>query len=176
MKQVNVLDTPRRKIVAYSFALYYPLLSLLVGAPLPFPSLIDISAEHVAFINFLSLLITLVGSIVGIGFYVERRNNVKFEQQNAKMDRIDQKIDKKSDSLHTSLREMENRIHNHFNDKLEELSRNTQYKIDKAKEVEDERLKRIDEKHREHERRIDTLDRDSYEYYEKRKNRRSPVN
>ena len=58
----------------------------MVGAPLPFPSLIDVSSAHVAFINFLSLLVTLVGSIIGIGFYIERRNNLKFDQQNHKMD------------------------------------------------------------------------------------------
>lgn len=169
--RISVIDTPRRKITVYSFGLYYFVMSSLVGAPLPFPSLIDVSSEHVAFINFLSLLVTLVGSIIGIGFYIERRNNLKFDQQNNKMDRIDRKIDDKSNWLHDQLREMENRICRTFDEKIRQLEQNTEYKVQKAKDIEDERFKRIDESHREHERRLDTLDRDSYEYYNSRNKR-----
>ena len=166
--RISIIDTPRRKITVYSFGLYYFVMSSLVGAPLPFPSLMDISSENIAFINFLSLLVTLVGSIIGIGFYIERRNNLKFDQQNTKMDRIDRKIDEKSNWLHTQLREMENRICKTFDDKLSQLEKNTEYKVQKAKDIEDERFRRIDEAHREHERRIDTIDRDSYDYKMKR--------
>lgn len=175
-KHIRILDTPRRKITVYSFALYYVILSSIVGAPLPFPSLIDVSAEHVAFINFLSLLVTLVGSIIGIGFYIERRNNLKFDQQNFKMDRIDQKIDKKTDGLHTQLREMEARICKNFDEKLTQMERNTEYKVTKAKDVEDERFKRIDEQHREHERRLDRIDNTSYRDYTHNRDRRQREN
>lgn len=175
-KHIRILDTPRRKITVYSFALYYVILSSIVGAPLPFPSLIDVSAEHVAFINFLSLLVTLVGSIIGIGFYIERRNNLKFDQQNFKMDRIDQKIDKKTDGLHTQLREMEQRICQNFDEKLTQMERNTEYKVTKAKDVEDERFKRIDEQHREHERRLDRIDNTSYRDYTHNRDRRQREN
>lgn len=175
-KHIRILDTPRRKITVYSFALYYVILSSIVGAPLPFPSLIDVSAEHVAFINFLSLLVTLVGSIIGIGFYIERRNNLKFDQQNFKMDRIDQKIDKKTDGLHTQLREMEARICRNFDEKLTQMERNTEYKVSKAKDVEDERFKRIDEQHREHERRLDRIDNTSYRDYTHNRDRRQREN
>jgi hypothetical protein len=167
-KKISVIDTPRRKITVYSFGLYYFVMSSLVGAPLPFPSLIDVSSEHVAFINFLSLLVTLVGSIIGIGFYIERRNNLKFDQQNNKMDRIDRKIDDKSNWLHDQLRDMENRICRTFDEKIRQLEDNTEYKVQKAKDIEDERFKRIDESHREHERRLDTIDRDSYDYKTRR--------
>jgi hypothetical protein len=166
--KVKVFDTPRRKIVAFSFILYFPIISTLVGAPLPFPSLIDVSSEHVAFINFLSLLVTLVGSIIGIGFYIERRNNLKFDQQNFKMDRIDRKIDDKSDWLFQQLREMETRICNRFDEKIKKLEESTEYKVAKAKDIEDERFKRIDEGHREHERRLDSIDRSMYHSYDKR--------
>jgi hypothetical protein len=149
--------------------LFYPITSLFVGAPLPFPSLIDVSSAHVAFINFLSLLVTLVGSIIGIGFYIERRNNLKFDAQNYKMDRIDKKIDEKGDWIYNEMRQMETRICKTFDDKIRNLESQAEYKIQKAKDIEDERFKRIDEAHREHERRIDTLDRDSYEYYSKRR-------
>jgi hypothetical protein len=163
--RVKVLDTPRRKIVAYSFIIYYPIISVLVGAPLPFPSLIDVSSAHVAFINFLSLLITLVGSIIGIGFYIERRNNLKFDAQNFKMDRIDRKIDDKGDWLFNQMREMENRICSRFDEKINKIEEGTEYKVQKAKDIEDERFRRIDEQHREHERRLDTIDRSSYRDY-----------
>jgi len=166
--KIKVIDTPRRKATALSFMLYFPVISLLVGAPIPFPSLIDVSSQHVAFINFLSLLITLVGSIIGIGFYVERRNNLKFDAQNYKMDRIDRKIDEKSDWLYKEMREMEGRICNNINIKVSGVEKEAEYKLEKAKEIEDERFRRIDEKHREHERRLDTIDRDSYDYKDNR--------
>jgi len=166
--RVRVIDTPRRKATALSFMLYFPVISLLVGAPIPFPSLIDVSSQHVAFINFLSLLITLVGSIIGIGFYIERRNNLKFDAQNYKMDRIDRKIDEKSDWLYKEMREMEGRICNNINLKVSGVEKEAEYKLEKAKEIEDERFRRIDEKHREHERRLDTIDRDSYDYKDNR--------
>jgi hypothetical protein len=162
--RINIIDTKRRKITAYSFVLYYPLMSLLVGAPLPFPSLIDVSSAHVAFINFLSLLVTLVGSIIGIGFYVERRNNLKFDQQNSKMDRIDKKIDDKGDWIYNELRQMETRLCNNFDTKIRDLEKNMDIKVEKAKDIEDERFKRIDEGHREHERRLDRIDQNMYSY------------
>src|SRR5687768_12750175 len=146
-------------------------MSTLIGAPLPFPSLIDVSSEHVAFINFLSLLITLVGSIIGIGFYIERRNNLKFESQNHKMDRIDKKIDDKSDWLYKEMREMEGRLCSNFGTQIKELEKNTEYKVQRAKDIEDERLKRIDEGHREHERRLDRIDNTSYRDYTHNRNR-----
>lgn len=85
------------------------------------------------------------------------------------MDRIDAKIDNKTDGLHQQLREMESRICKTFDDKLSQLERNTEYKVQKAKDIEDERFRRIDEQHREHERRLDTIDRDSYEYSVRRR-------
>ena len=163
--RIGIIDTPRRKLVAYSFLLYYPIMSSIVVAPLPFPSLIDVSSAHVAFINFLSLLVTLVGSIIGIGFYIERRNNLKFDQQNNKMDRIDKKIDDKGDWIYNQMREMEKRICTNFDDKLKNIDSAAQYKIEKAKDIEDERFKRIDEQHREHERRLDRMDQESYRDY-----------
>jgi hypothetical protein len=166
--KIHVLDTKRRKATALSFLFYYFAISAVTGAPIPFPSLIDVTAEHVAFINFISLLITLVGSIIGVGFYVERRNNLKFDQQNNKIDRIDRKIDEKGNWLFTEMREMEGRICKSMSEKFTELERNTEFKIQKAEDVEDERFKRIDEQHRELQRRIDTIDRDSYEYKTRR--------
>jgi hypothetical protein len=162
--KVKVFDTPRRKIVAFSFILYYPIISTLVGAPLPFPSLIDVSSAHVAFVNFLSLLVTLVGSIIGIGFYIERRNNLKFDQQNTKMDRIDNKIDDKGNWLYNAMREMEGRLCQNFDTKIQNLEKSMDVKVDKAKDLEDERLKRIDEGHREHGRRLDRIDQNLYSY------------
>ena len=167
-KIINVIDTPRRKITVYSFALYYFVMSSIVGAPLPFPSLIDVTSEHVAFINFLSLLVTLVGSIIGIGFYVERRNNIKFDQQNSKMDHIDRKIDGKADWIHDQIRDTENRICKTFDEKINQINNSIEFKVQKAKDIEDERFKRIDEVNREHERRLDVLDRDSYDYHDRK--------
>ena len=147
----------------------------MVGAPLPFPSLIDVSSAHVAFINFLSLLVTLVGSIIGIGFYVERRNNIKFDQQNNKMDHLDRKIDDKGNWIYNAMREMEGRLCQNFDTKIHDLEKNMNTKVEKAKDIEDERFKRIDEGHREHERRLDVIDRDSYEYKRESRKRKGAV-
>lgn len=160
----KVLNTPRKKTTIYSFVLYFIITSLVTGAPFPFPSLIDVSQAHVALINFVSLLITLVGSLIGVGFYVERRNNIKLESQNYKIDRIDRKIDQKVDWLYSQMREMEQRICTNMDNKISNIEKNIDLKVQQAKILEDERFKRIEDKHHEHERRIDTLDRDSYEY------------
>jgi hypothetical protein len=37
-------------------------------------------------------------------------------------------------------------------------------KVEKAKDIEDERLRRVDEGHREHERRLDRIDQNMYSY------------
>jgi DNA anti-recombination protein RmuC len=144
----------------------------MVGAPLPFPSLIDVSSAHVAFVNFLSLLVTLVGSIIGIGFYIERRNNLKFDAQNHKMDRIDQKIDSKAEWIHNELRDMETRICRTFDEKMKNIENTAEYKLQKAKDIEDERFRRIDEGHREHERRLDRIDQTSYSDYGRNRTQR----
>ena len=169
--KIRVIDTPRRKITAYSFVLYYPLMSILAGAPIPFPSLIDVSSTHVAFINFLSLLVTLVGSIIGIGFYIERRNNLKFDAQNNKMDRIDKKIDDKADWLYREMREMESRVCKNLHDQIANMKTKTELQVERADEVESERFKRIDEGHREHERRLDRIDQESYRDYTHNRNK-----
>ena len=81
------------------------------------------------------------------------------------MDRIDKKIDDKSDWIYKEMREMEQRVCNNFNDKFNTIENNIEYKVSKAKDIEDERFKRIDEGHREHERRLDRIDQTSYRDY-----------
>lgn len=82
------------------------------------------------------------------------------------MDRIDRKIDEKGDWLYNEMRQMETRICRTFDDKIKNLESSAEYKLQKAKDVEDERLRRIDEQHREHERRLDRIDqRTSYRDY-----------
>ena len=62
------------------------------------------------------------------------------------------------------MREMEKRICTTFDERIKNLEKNTEYKVQRSKDIEDERFRRIDEAHREHERRLDTIDRDSYDY------------
>jgi hypothetical protein len=47
---------------------------------------------------------------------------------------------------------------------MKELEKNTDYKVNKAKDIVDERSHRMDEQHREHERRLDRLDNQYYSY------------
>ena len=128
-------------------------MSVLVGAPLPVKPIFEISTQTIALVNLMSLLLTLVGSIAGIGFYLERRTNSKFDR-----------IEKHISGLKIELKEIEIRMQNTFHKKFDEMEKTTEYKVQKAKEVEDEKFKRMDEAHREHERRLDTIDRDSYDY------------
>jgi hypothetical protein len=84
------------------------------------------------------------------------------------MDRIDNKIDNKTEWLHNELRDMESRICKTFDEKINNMDKNTEYKVSKAKDIEDERFRRIDEQHREHERRLDSIDRNMYQSYDRR--------
>lgn len=81
------------------------------------------------------------------------------------MDRIDKKIDEKGDWIYKEMRDMESRICKTFDEKIKKLEESTEYKVQKAKDIEDERFRRIDEQHREHERRLDRIDQTSYRDY-----------
>lgn len=67
---------------------------------------------------------------------------------------------------------MESRICQNFDHKLRELEKNTELKVEKAKDLEDERFRRIDEGHREHERRLDRIDNNSYRNYNENRTQR----
>ena len=147
----KVLDEPRKKIIAYSFIVFFPFLSLLVGAPIPFPSVLEVTPAQIAIFNFISLLITIIGSIIGVGFYLERRNNLKVEKQNKEIEKIEESIDESAiairqeiKELHMEVKEMETRICASISDKSLEVSKHAALEVKAAKDVADTRFKNIE--------------------------------
>jgi hypothetical protein len=139
------LDTPAKRSIMYSFVLFYPLMSLLAGAPLPFPSLFDVSAEQIALLNFGSLLVTLVGSIIGVGFYLEKRQNNKIERLENQVDEgvIALKLNIKE--LYHEMKEMKRAINEDIIDKLLGQDKSTDLKVSKAKELADQKIEHMED-------------------------------
>jgi hypothetical protein len=125
--------------------------------PLPAPPVFTLSPELMALFNFFSLLITLVGSATGVGFYLERRTNLKLESQTNKIDKIDDKLGESIIAIRQDFKElkremydMERRICDSINSKGMDLERNLDTKINSveskvvsAKVLEDERVNNI---------------------------------
>lgn len=147
----EVLDEPKKRFTAYSFIVYFPLISILVGAPIPLPySLFTVSSEQIAFLNSISLLITITGSIIGIGFYLERRQNLKLDKQNDKMDKIDKEIEQAVivtgehiKDARNDMREIERRLCALITSTVNTIERNIEDKVVAAKALEDERIRNI---------------------------------
>jgi hypothetical protein len=147
----QVLDERPKRITALSFILYFPFISVLVGAPIPFPSLLEVTSEQIAIFNFISLLITIIGSIIGVGFYLERRSNLKLEKQNTEIEKIDDSIGEATiavrqeiKELHMEMKEMETRICSLLADKSLEVSKHAALEVATAKEVADTRFRNIE--------------------------------
>lgn len=151
-----VFDTPRKKLILYSLFLHYPILSLIVGAPIPFPSMMSVTPEQIALFNFASLLITIMGSIVGVGFYLERRNNLKSEAQNKKIDAVNNHIDESviavrvelkelRNEMSNGMKEMEKRICDSLTSKNHEIEKNVEDKVAAAKELVDTKFRHVDD-------------------------------
>lgn len=123
----------------------------MVGAPIPFPSVLEVTPAQIAIFNFISLLITIIGSIIGVGFYLERRNNLKVEKQNKEIEKIEEQIDESAiairqeiKELHMEMKEMEARICSLLADKALEVSRHSALEVKAAKEIADTRFKNIE--------------------------------
>ena len=151
-----VFDTPRKKLVLYSLFLHYPILSLIVGAPIPFPSVMTVTPEQIAIFNFASLLITIMGSIVGVGFYLERRNNLKAEAQTKKIDVVNEHIDESviavrvelkelRNEMSNGMREMEKRICDSVGSKNHQIEKVIEEKVTTARELVDTKFRHIED-------------------------------
>lgn len=154
------IDTPSKKRVIFSFIIYYPLISLLAGAPIPFPSITSPTPEQIAILNFTSLLITLVGTIIGVGFYLEKR-------QNSKIDKLEEQIDEsilavKEDlkELYNEMKEMEKRICDSVASKMISQDANTDLKVSKAKELADQKIQTMENTQRDMRKDIQQMERE----------------
>ncbi len=149
--------------------MYFPIVSLIAGAPLPLPSIFEPTQGQIAILNGVNLSISIIGAIIGVGFYL--RNKSKKE-----LEKLEEQIEEKAIAHHQELvelkkemHEMEVRICNNMTDKIVSIEKNIELKVQRAKDVEDERFKRMDEKHNDHDKRMDRMENKSYnEHYDRR--------
>jgi hypothetical protein len=139
-----LLDTPAKKRLIFSIIMYFPIISLIAGAPIPFPSLTNPTQEQIAVLNFSSLIVSLVGTLIGGIFYLERRNNLKLEKQNEKIDKIDVKIDDKSEWLYNEMKNVEVRICSNMTSKLSDIDKHSLAEVKSAKELVDTKFKHVE--------------------------------
>ena len=150
MNLAAFIDTPPKKRLMFSFVLYLPLVSLLSGSPLPLPSVFHIDPTIVPLFNGISLCITVLGAITGGIFYLEKRSKKPIEEQNKKIDKIDERIDEaviltREDlkDIREDMKGMERRICNVMEDKTKNIEKNIDDKVVAAKQLEDERINNL---------------------------------
>jgi hypothetical protein len=171
---VYFLDTPSKKRIIYSIIVYFPIISLIAGTPLPFPSLAEPTQGQIGILNGINLSISIVGTIIGAAFYL--RNKSKKE-----IDRLDEKIEEKALAHHQELvelkkemHEMEIRICNSMADKIANIEKNIDLRVQRAKDIEDERFRRMEEKHNDADKRMDRME-NSYSYDRRSINKQGDV-
>jgi gas vesicle protein len=175
---VYFLDTPSKKRIIYSIIVYFPIMSLIAGTPLPFPSLVEPTQGQIGILNGINLSISIVGAIIGSAFYL--RNKSKKE-----LEKLDEKIEEKALAHHLELvelkkemKEMEVRLSNNVADKITHIEKTIELKVQRAKDIEDERFRRMDEKHNDADKRMDRIENKShYQQYDHRNiNKQGDVN
>ena len=134
----------------YSFIIYFPIMSFIMGTPLPLPSIFTPSPELMALLNLFSLLVTLVGALVGIAFYLERRTNLKFESQNKQIERIEEMVgeaviatNEHIKIVRQDMKDMEKRICEGMDSRNKTVEKNIEERVIAAKLLEDERMANI---------------------------------
>lgn len=130
-------------------------MSVISGTPLPlpFPSIFEPTQGQIGLLNGINLSITIIGSLIGVAFFLERRQNLKFEKQEKKIDSLEDKLDEavlatgeQFKMTRQELREMELRLcqtHSASNNRLEKTIED---KVLAAKSLEDERITNINQR------------------------------
>jgi gas vesicle protein len=161
---VYFIDTAAKKRIIFSIIVYFPIISLIAGTPIPFPSFTEPTQGQIGILNGINLSISIVGAIIGAAFYL--RNKSKKE-----LEKLDDMIKEKALAHHQELvelknemKEMEVRICNSMSDKTAHIEKTIELKVQRAKDIEDERFKRMDDKHSEHDKRMDRMESKSYHY------------
>ena len=166
----DVLYTRKRKATALSFTLYYPIQSVLVAAPAPIPfPVLQVTPEMIALFNFISLLITIAGGFTGFAFWVQRQSTKRFDAQDSKIDKLEEKQDKsfvkldtkiedKATWLYDEIKESKNAIQHAVSLAKEEFNEKNDENVKVSKELVDEKFRNVDRIHQEHKERISNLE------------------
>lgn len=134
------IDTPSKKRIIFSFIAYFPIISLLAGAPIPLPSLFEPTQGQIAMLNGINLSISIIGAIIGVGFYLRKKSKDELDAQNKKIDKLEDMINEKSDWLYNEMKGMETRICNGLDYKAKNIENIIEAKTKSAKDLEDERV------------------------------------
>jgi hypothetical protein len=143
---LKFIDTPAKKKLLLSIFLYIPIVSVIGGAPIPFPSLYSPTQEQIAVLNFSSLLITLIGSIVAVGFYLEKRQNKKMEDIENNIEESAIATNEHIKEFRTEIKDMVHRMGDSAFNKVSELDKHIIERVVAAKLLEDERISQIYER------------------------------
>jgi hypothetical protein len=149
----------RRTLIILSLFAINPISSIMFGTPMPFPfpAIPEPSPGTVAIMNIASLCTTLLGGIVGVTFWLDRRNKNE-------LTKLDTKIDKNTTELKNSISAVGENLCKLISDKNDALLENTDLKLNKFKEIADERFKNMNERFVYHKERIDRMDTNHRDY------------
>src|SRR5215217_2595357 len=83
----KIFNTKQRRLTLYTFIIYY-----------------------MALFQFVSLIVTISGGFVTIGFALKNDAKNQFKEQNEKISKVDAKIDAKAEEIKDEMHDMERRI------------------------------------------------------------------
>jgi large-conductance mechanosensitive channel len=143
---LRFIDTKKKRNLLAALFIYIPIVSVIGGAPIPFPSLYSPTQEQIAVLNFSSLIITVIGSIVAVGFYLEKRQNKKMEDIENNIEESAMATNEHIKEFRTEIKDMVHRMGDSAFSKVSELDKHIIERVVAAKLLEDERISQIYER------------------------------
>jgi len=136
----RIFNTRQRRLTLYMFIIYYMAffsISAVDASPFDF---LNLTAESMAVFQFVSLIVTISGGFVTIGFALKNDAKNQFKEQNEKISKVDAKIDTKAEEIKDEMHDMERRICDNVALKTGYLAEAIEEKVQAAKLLEDERV------------------------------------
>ena len=134
---VGVFNSKKKKGTMGSIFASYPILFVLASSPSPSPfAFIDMSSQAFAMFQFLSLLITMFGGMIGIGFALHNNSRTQAKEQN-------DKIDRNTTELKNEIQSIKKDLCTSLTERTKVLADSIEEKVISAKNLEDERIEHI---------------------------------
>jgi len=149
--QKSLVNTKRKKLVSSLIAAYYPIATLTVGNPIPNPmAFIQLSPEVMTLFSIISTCMTISAGFIGVGFYVEKRNNNKLfaqaELHRHEIQRMNDKIDEKTRDILLHIKDLKESLFDALSDKAKTLEDKTIKEVETARNIVDQKFMTLEEK------------------------------
>lgn len=147
----GLFNSRKKKATWVGFLSYYPLMQVFAGVPAQTEfSIFDLTPQAFAIFQFVSLLVTILASMIGIGFTLHNSSKNDKKELNEKWEKritgIEERMDDKTEEIMDEIHAVERRIGKNADQRFMNLTKSLEEKVIAAKVLEDERIDNI--KHR----------------------------